>query len=273
MEISEPRGPRHCGAIRRNMLQTPGDKHLITRRRKISPTPVAIIAEGGAVRFGTAQRGFVSEMPRGTADDSKRSLMVPGEDAATSAAFSKPSDKKAGRKVFTLSYKLRILECAEELQGRGGLTEFLRREGLYPSHLSQWRKQRAEEKLGQGKRGRPGKEALPLHKENAVLKRRIAVLGRNLAEAEFLLRLQGEMMAPLSPEAWPLDWNKVMERVDEARKESTILRICEVLKIPRREYYKWLKRRSAHAPHPKAGMRPAEKGFRSDVRLKARKTP
>lgn len=187
--------------------------------------------------------------------------MVPDEDAAPGAAFSKSSGRKAARKVFTLEYKFRILECAEELRLRGGLTEFLRREGLYPSHLSQWRKLQAEEKLGLGKRGRPGKDALPLHKENTVLKRRMAMLARKLAEAEFLLRLQGEMMASRSAGAWALDRDKVMERVDAARKESALLRICEVLGIPRRDYYKWLKTRSVRAfdqrpAHPPAHSPP-----------------
>jgi len=46
------------------------------------------------------------------------------------------------RRRFTAKYKLRILEEAEACTQTGEIGALLRREGLYTSHLSAWRKQR-----------------------------------------------------------------------------------------------------------------------------------
>ena len=49
----------------------------------------------------------------------------------------------AKRRIFTLEYKLRILREAEAAkQTPGGVGALLRREGLYSSHLTTWRKER-----------------------------------------------------------------------------------------------------------------------------------
>jgi len=49
--------------------------------------------------------------------------------------------EKAGRRWFEAAYKLRILAEAERCIAPGQLGELLRREGLYSSHLTSWRKQ------------------------------------------------------------------------------------------------------------------------------------
>ena len=49
---------------------------------------------------------------------------------------------KAKRRRFTASYKMRILDEAELCSKPGEVGALLRREGLYSSHLAQWRKQR-----------------------------------------------------------------------------------------------------------------------------------
>ena len=46
------------------------------------------------------------------------------------------------RRRFTAKYKLEILEQAEACTRSGEIGELLRREGLYTSHLTAWRKQR-----------------------------------------------------------------------------------------------------------------------------------
>src|SRR3954453_16841356 len=60
------------------------------------------------------------------------------------------------RRRFTAKYKLEILERAEACTRPGEIGELLRREGLYTSHLTAWRRQRkagALRELGQS-RGR-----------------------------------------------------------------------------------------------------------------------
>ena len=64
---------------------------------------------------------------------------------------------KAKRRRFSAEYKLRILAEVDDSTQPGEIGALLRREGLYSSHLSKWRKQREAEQL-QGlsgnKRGR-----------------------------------------------------------------------------------------------------------------------
>ena len=52
--------------------------------------------------------------------------------------------EKAKRRRFDAAYKLRVLDEAERCTAPGQLGELLRREGLYSSHLTTWRKQRDE---------------------------------------------------------------------------------------------------------------------------------
>lgn len=82
------------------------------------------------------------------------------------------------RRWFTPRYKTRVLMLAGDAldSGRGGLSRFLKREGLRTSHLARWRKQRDEGRLGKTLRGglEPSREGL-LH-ENGRLKRRLAYL-------------------------------------------------------------------------------------------------
>ena len=50
--------------------------------------------------------------------------------------------EKARRRRFSAAYKLRILQAAEACTEPGEIGALLRREGLYSSHLSKWRRQR-----------------------------------------------------------------------------------------------------------------------------------
>lgn len=109
--------------------------------------------------------------------------------------------KGPSRRNYTASYKLRVLEEAEALSGKGGgeLGAFLRKEGLYSSHLSQWRKQRAQGLLGERKRGKAGKGRDALVKENLHLKRRLVAAEKRAAQAEFLVDLQKKISALMGP--------------------------------------------------------------------------
>ncbi len=52
--------------------------------------------------------------------------------------------EKPVRRRFTVDYKMKILAEADACTELGQLGELLRREGLYSSHLSTWRRQRDE---------------------------------------------------------------------------------------------------------------------------------
>jgi transposase len=101
-------------------------------------------------------------------------------------------------RTYPAAYKLRILEEYEQLDkaGKGAL---LRREGLYTSLLSEWRKQRdrgALAALGEGqRRGRP--PADPRDQKLARLERQNARLRDRLDRARKVIEVQGELSALL----------------------------------------------------------------------------
>ena len=101
---------------------------------------------------------------------------------------------KAKRRQFTAKYKLRILEEADRCTERGQIGELLRGEGLYSSHVSKWRQQRARGQL-QGlapkKRGRKGQD--PSVAELARLRRENERLRAQLEQAEIIIDVQKKL--------------------------------------------------------------------------------
>lgn len=100
---------------------------------------------------------------------------------------------KAKRRRFSAKYKLRILKEADACTKPGELGALLRREGLYSSHLTSWRKQREQgqlEGLTPRKRGPKGREKNPLEKELKRLQRENAKLQRRAERAEALVEVQ-----------------------------------------------------------------------------------
>jgi transposase len=98
-------------------------------------------------------------------------------------------------RTYPAAYKLRILAEYEQLDkaGKGAL---LRREGLYTSLISEWRKQRDRGALGEGvRRGRPPTD--PLAQEAARLRRRVERLEAELGKARKVIQVQGELSALL----------------------------------------------------------------------------
>ena len=95
---------------------------------------------------------------------------------------------KAKRRRFSTEYKRRILEEANECTEPGQIGALLRREGLYSSHLSTWRRQRERgvlEGLSPKKRGRKRKEEL--EREVAKLQREKEQLQARLEQAEAII--------------------------------------------------------------------------------------
>ena len=98
--------------------------------------------------------------------------------------------EQAKRRRFTAEYKLRIVREADACKSDGDVAALLRREGLYSSLLSSWRRQRDEiAKVGMTsrKRGRKAKAEDPRVKE---LERENARLQRRLARVETMLEIQ-----------------------------------------------------------------------------------
>ena len=98
--------------------------------------------------------------------------------------------ERARRRRFTAEYKIRILREVDACRGDGDIGALLRREGLYSSNLTAWRRQRdaiAQEGLTARKRGRKAKQVDPRIKE---LERENALLKRRLKKAEIILDFQ-----------------------------------------------------------------------------------
>ena len=100
---------------------------------------------------------------------------------------------KPTRRRYTAEYKHRILREADTCTRPGELGAFLRREGLYSSNLTVWRKQRERgeiEGLSQKKRGPSSKEKNPLAAKVATLERENRRLRARSERAEGLVELQ-----------------------------------------------------------------------------------
>jgi transposase-like protein len=101
--------------------------------------------------------------------------------------------EKAKRRRFDAVYKRRVLEEAERCSEPGQVGELLRREGLYSSHLTTWRKQRDEgalQGLGSKKRGRKPKRKDPMALEVERLRRENQRLSERLRQAETIIEVQ-----------------------------------------------------------------------------------
>lgn len=98
-----------------------------------------------------------------------------------------------GRRRFTAAYKRDILKRADRCTEAGEVGRLLRREGLYFSHLTVWRRQQdqaAETALEPKKRGRPAKVVDPESKQMAELRRENDQLKRRLAQAALIIDFQ-----------------------------------------------------------------------------------
>lgn len=110
------------------------------------------------------------------------------------------------RRRFTAEYKLGVLREVEGCGEPGQVGALLRREGLYSSHLTEWRRQRergALAGLAPKKRGRVSPARHPLATRVAELERENTQLQRRLEQAETIIDVQKKLSAllgiPLSP--------------------------------------------------------------------------
>ena len=104
--------------------------------------------------------------------------------------------EKARRRRFSGAYKLRILQAVDACTEPGEIGALLRREGLYSSHLSKWRRQRdagALAGLRPRKRGRKPRPVDPQAKRIAQLERETERLRRKLEQAETIIDVQKKL--------------------------------------------------------------------------------
>lgn len=119
--------------------------------------------------------------------------------------------ERAQRRIYTAEYKLRILQETDTCE-EGQIGAILRREGLYSSHLTTWRRQRQAGQLAalrDDKRGRKAVADNPLSAEVERLQRENQRLNQQLAQAELVIEIQKKvsMLLNISLEQKPCDDN------------------------------------------------------------------
>jgi len=119
------------------------------------------------------------------------------DEAGSAAAAPPPPDSeveaKPRRRRFSAAYRLRILEEADRCQSPGEVGRLLRREGLYSSHLSQWRKARREGSLAAlapKRRGAKPSARNPLEPTVRQLEAKVKRLEAELEKAHTILGVQ-----------------------------------------------------------------------------------
>jgi transposase-like protein len=116
--------------------------------------------------------------------------------------------ERPDRRRFTAEYKLRILQEADRCTRSGELGALLRREGLYSSHLANWRHLRDEGVLTGLTPKRRGRKAAPdasLVAENERLTRENHRLAGKLRQAETIIDVQKKLSEILGIQLPPTD--------------------------------------------------------------------
>ena len=130
------------------------------------------VAAGEAARAGQASAGFPA-----------------------AAAVPDPEVRAvAKRRQFSAAYKLSVLAQVDELTEPGAIGALLRREALYSSQLTGWRREReagALEALGR-RRGRKARTT-PEQKRVAALEARNTRLERELEQARLIIEVQKKL--------------------------------------------------------------------------------
>ena len=128
-------------------------------------------------------------------EEGRRPTVVPAPAAASPELSDRPK-----RRTFTAGEKLRILSETDRAADTGGISAILRREGVYSSSLTDWRRQRdagAFEALKPLKRGPKEVAINPMAAELAQANRENARLRQRLAQAEAIIGIQKKVASLL----------------------------------------------------------------------------
>ena len=105
--------------------------------------------------------------------------------------------EQAKRRSFTARYKAEILAKADACSKPGEVGELLRREGLYTSHLTYWRKQRKNGALKELGKSRGRKPVDRRDQEIVGLQRKLERSEAELAKMKRVVEIQGNVSALL----------------------------------------------------------------------------
>lgn len=120
--------------------------------------------------------------------------------------------ERPARRRYAASYKVRIVREADACTKPGAVGSLLRREGLYSSLLTSWRRLRdkgALWALKSRKRGRKARSQHPLVKKVAQLERENRLLEHRLKRAELLLDIQEKVSQALAMPLGPTESEEI----------------------------------------------------------------
>ena len=144
-------------------------------------------------------------------------MLKPPIDAEAAPASASPElSDRPRRRTFTAQDKLRILAETDRAAETGGIAAILRREGLYSSALTEWRRLRDAGAFGAlvpAKRGPKTIEANPMAAELALVQRDNARLTRRLERAEAIIDLQKKLRS-----CWASRWRGTATSLDRGRR-------------------------------------------------------
>lgn len=129
--------------------------------------------------------------------EGERDSEIPARAAREGAAPDPELVQKAKRRSFTAAYKLRIVREAEACTKPGETGALLRREGLYSSLLTEWRRAYEAGALDALKRPRGRPAADPRDARIAELERRAERAEAELVKARKVIEVQGNVSALL----------------------------------------------------------------------------
>ena len=182
-----------------------GYRSTVTRYREYRDTDGSAVEHVDGTKIERQERvellpalvdtfGLSSRRPWGVeerSDEASRAEATRATRAPEPVVVAKPT-----RRQFTAENRLRIPEEAGRCTRPGEVGRLLRREGLYTSHLSAWRKARRNGSL-QGltpkKRGAKSAESNPVSPKVRQLEAKVARLEKELATAHTILEVQGKV--------------------------------------------------------------------------------
>ena len=106
--------------------------------------------------------------------------------------------EKATRRRFSAAYKLRILKEVDQTSDPGQIGAILRREGLYSSNLTAWRKQVQQGALDALSTKKRGKKPDPTTRRIKELEDQVDSLSDRLRQAEAIIEAQKKISEILS---------------------------------------------------------------------------
>jgi len=113
------------------------------------------------------------------------------------------------RRRFSAEYRLRILKAADACKKPGEVAALLRREGLYSSLLTNWRRQREAGALREMRRRRRGPTPRLVDPRVKQLEAENRRLQRKLQRAETIITLQKKVAEILGIPLTPLDDDEI----------------------------------------------------------------